>query len=205
MLLTSGQHSMLGAVCGAQRAAVAQSGLASNRKVARSNPWHPPGCMSKHLWARFWTPKCSWWASWQLARQPQPSVYECVNVTSVVKLSVGMKVRLLDHFFPQTGSYQDCWSLLKHRYHVIPTLLYHWLTNLVRICQNCQNSWNIHHHQIILDPTNCNLSTNSVDVFFFKKRFGNIKILSIWTLEQKETYNQLVLYLTTARGFHHFT
>ena len=48
-------------------------------------------------------------------------------------------------FFPQTGNYQDCRTLMEHIHHMIPTPLYNWLTNLGR-------SWNqpsefLHRHK----------------------------------------------------------
>ena len=39
----------------------------------------PLVCMSKCPWARYWTPNCFWCAGRQLARQPPPSVCECMN------------------------------------------------------------------------------------------------------------------------------
>lgn len=35
--------------------------------------------------------------------------------------------------FPQTGDYQECWSLIKR---MIPKTSYYWLTQLVRSCRN---------------------------------------------------------------------
>ena len=46
------------------------------RKVAGSIPLI---CMSKCPWARCWTPHGSWCAGRQLAWQPPPSIYECMN------------------------------------------------------------------------------------------------------------------------------
>ena len=44
----------------------------------------------------------------------------------------GSILTLIFQFFPQTGSHQDELMLMKHRHYVMPTLLYCWLTNVVR-------------------------------------------------------------------------
>lgn len=55
---------------------------------------------------------------------------------------------------PQTGNYQDCWSVKTHWHHVIQTVWYCWLTNLNRSWTNCQNTDTEINRTIHLDLTN---------------------------------------------------
>lgn len=65
--------------------------------------------------------------------------------------------------FPQTGDYQDCWSLIKR---MIPKASHYWLTQLVRSCQNsytqtkqalwmhCYQKWFVYIKMLSVRPSN---------------------------------------------------